>query len=90
VSNSERDPTRLLEAYYDPIVKEADPCLFCNGTLLAIAEWKSAPIIPRPTWRIFCVSCGTLGPIGDSKRMAVDSWNRNSEVKRLVLKAFRE
>ena len=88
MDNLRRDPARLFEAYYDPLVKEADPCLFCGGTLLAIADWKPAAVIPRPTWRIFCVSCGTLGPIGDSKRMAVDMWNRNSEVKRLTLKDF--
>jgi hypothetical protein len=56
MDNLRRDPARLLEAYYDPLVKEADPCLFCGGTLLAVAAWKPAAIIPRPTWRIFSAS----------------------------------
>lgn len=88
MKQSERDFRRIIDAYYDPIVKEAEECPFCHGTFLALAEWEHGRIIPRPTWRIFCVSCKTLGPIGDSKQMAVDFWNRKYE--RLTLTEFHE
>lgn len=72
-------PDRLLEAYYDPILNTVSTCSFCGRSLFAVVECDPAPVIPRPTWRIRCRTCGSLGPIGSSKESAVAYWNGDFE-----------
>jgi len=79
-----QESMRVLQSYADPLLKDARACPFCDGTVFALTDWKEIVHTRHPFWRIYCVRCGTLGPVANTKQQAIDYWNRNFD-KRILM-----
>lgn len=44
------------------------PCPFCGGEALVLVAVR----------RILCNSCGSMGPIADTKEAAIEAWNKSA------------
>ena len=80
---------RVLRSYHDPLLKNARACPFCDGAMLALADWQDILLSRHPVWRVYCPRCGTLGPIADTRSHAIDHWNRQFD-KRFFLSFYKE
>jgi len=75
---------RVLESYANPILKDARACPFCSGKTLALTDWADIMLVGKPTWRVYCASCGTLGPMSNTRQSAVNYWNQKFDARLLM------
>ena len=55
-------------------------CPFCGGDDLGVDVDRSAMTHYRNKWwNVFCLDCGTRGPIADTRDKALQYWNEREE-----------